>query len=131
MHPKQEELERQMTELCKALDNHLEDLYGEHYTIHPNRLKRGMGSNPSFDGLFATTCSFTLGYGTKSGRGYIVNVDIRTLDKVSQYEKADIFADAFSFIAENLKTYVPGRELQIIQENNLMKIVGDFSLGEV
>lgn len=131
MHPKQEELERQMSELCQALDNHLEDIYGEHYSIHPNRLKRGMGSNPSFDGLFSTSCSFTLGYGTKSGRGYLVNVEIRTLDRIPFEEKAQIQDHAFDYIAENLKTFIPGRELEVIRENNLMKIVGDFSLGEV
>ncbi|MCQ2411463.1 MAG: hypothetical protein MJ057_00730 [Sphaerochaetaceae bacterium] len=131
MHPKQEELERQMSELCQALDNHLEDIYGGHYSIHPNRLKRGMGSNPSFDGLFSTSCSFTLGYGTKSGRGYLVNVEIRTLDRIPFEEKARIQDHAFDYIAENLKTFIPGRDLEVIRENNLMKIVGDFSLGEV
>ena len=83
MHPKQEELERKMSLLCQALDNHLEDIYGEHYRVHPNRLKRGKAANPSFDGLFSTSLAFTLGYGSKFGRGYVVNVEVRTLDKVS------------------------------------------------
>ena len=62
MHPKQEELEDRMSLLCQELDNHLEDIYGDRYTIHPNRLKRGQGSNPSYDGLFSTSMAFTLGY---------------------------------------------------------------------
>ena len=131
MHPKQEELEEKMCELCKALDNHLEDIYGEHYIIHPNRLRRGKGSNPSFDGLFSTSLAFTLGYGSKYGRGYVVNVEIRTLDKVSQYEQASIRGTAFSFISQNLKKYLPDHDLQIVQDGNVMKIIGDFSLGEV
>ena len=69
MHPKQEELEKKLSTLCQNLDNHLEDLYGDHYAIHPNRMKRGKGSNPSFDGLFSTSLAFTLGYGSKYGRG--------------------------------------------------------------
>ena len=75
MHPKQEILEEKMAQLCQALDNYLEDIFGDHYRIHPNRLRRGKGSNPSFDGLFSTSLAFTLGYGSQYGRGYVVNVD--------------------------------------------------------
>lgn len=131
MHPKQEELERKMSLLCQALDNHLEDIYGEHYRVHPNRLKRGKAANPSFDGLFSTSLAFTLGYGSKFGRGYVVNVEVRTLDKVTQYEEADIRGAAFAFISQNLKKYLPDNDLQIVQDGNVMKIIGDFSLGEV
>ncbi len=120
-----------MSLLCQSLDNHLEDLYGDHYSIHPNRMKRGKGSNPSFDGLFSTSLAFTLGYGSKYGRGYVVNIDIRTLDRVSQYDVVKIRGEAFSYIKENLGTMIPGHELDIVQDGNLMKIVGDFSLGDV
>ena len=131
MHPKQEILEEKMAQLCQALDNHLEDIYGDHYRLHPNRLRRGKGSNPSFDGLFSTSLAFTLGYGSEYGRGYVVNVEIRTLDKVSQYDRTKIQAEAFSFISQNLKKFIPDQDLKIVQDGNLMKVVGDFSLGDV
>lgn len=131
MHPKQEILEEKMAQLCQALDNHLEDIYGDHYRLHPNRLRRGEGSNPSFDGLFSTSLAFTLGYGSEYGRGYVVNVEIRTLDKVSQYDSTKIQAEAFSFISQNLKKFIPDQDLKIVQDGNLMKVVGDFSLGDV
>ena len=131
MHPKQEILEEKMAQLCQALDNHLEDIYGDHYRLHPNRLRRGKGSNPSFDGLFSTSLAFTLGYGSQYGRGYVVNVEIRTLDKVSQYDSTKIQAEAFSFISRNLKKFIPDQDLKIVQDGNLMKVVGDFSLGDV
>ena len=131
MHPKQEELEDRMSLLCQELDNHLEDVFGTRYTIHPNRLKRGQGSNPIYDGLFSTSMAFTLGYGSKYGRGYVMNVEIRTLDRVSQYDMADIKADAFSFVRQNLKTYIPEHELDIVQDGPVMKVIGDFNLGEV
>ena len=131
MHPKQEILEEKMAQLCQALDNHLEDIYGDHYRLHPNRLRRGKGSNPSFDGLFSTSLAFTLGYGSEYGRGYVVNVEIRTLDKVSQYDSTKIQAEAFSFISLNLKKYIPDQDLKIVQDGNLMKVIGDFSLGDV
>ncbi|MBQ7508016.1 MAG: hypothetical protein IJT52_01660 [Spirochaetales bacterium] len=131
MHPKQEILEEKMAQLCQALDNHLEDIYGDHYRLHPNRLRRGKGSNPSFDGLFSTSLAFTLGYGSEYGRGYVVNVEIRTLDKVSQYDSTKIQAEAFSFISQNLKKFIPDQDLKIVQDGNLMKVIGDFSLGDV
>ena len=131
MHPKQEILEEKMAQLCQALDNHLEDIYGDHYRLHPNRLRRGKGSNPSFDGLFSTSLAFTLGYGSEYGRGYVVNVEIRTLDKVSQYDSMKIQAEAFSFISRNLKKFIPDQDLKIVQDGNLMKVIGDFSLGDV
>lgn len=131
MHPKQEELENKLSQLCQALDNHLEDKFGEHYRIHPNRLKRGQAANPTFDGLFSTSLAFTLGYGSQYGRGYVMNVEIRTLDKVSQYDRANIEADAFKFVSENLKTFIPDNNLDIVHDGNVMKVIGDFSLGEV
>lgn len=131
MHPKQEELEERMALLCQALDNHLEDLYGDHYAVHPNRLKRGQGSNPSFDGLFSTSMAFTLGYGSKYGRGYVVNVEVRTLDKVSQYDSVHITSSAFAFLKGNLNKFFPDHELDVVQDGNVMKIIGDFALGEV
>ena len=131
MHPKQEELENKLSLLCQALDNHLEDKFGEHYKVHPNRLKRGQAANPTFDGLFSTSLAFTLGYGSKYGRGYVMNVEIRTLDKVSQYDSTKIQAEAFSFISQNLKKFLPDQDLKIVQDGNLMKVVGDFSLGDV
>ena len=75
--------------------------------------------------------AFTLGYGSKYGRGYIVNVDVRTLDKVSQYDKVHITSSAFAFLKSNLKEYFPDHELDVVQDGNVMKIVGDFGLGEV
>ncbi len=131
MHPKQEELENELAYLCRSLDNHLEDKYGQKYRIHPNRLKRGTGSNPRFDGLFSTSIAFSLGYGSKTGRGYIVEVDIRTLDRVTEEDKNNINEDAFNYIKDNLKVYLPERELELVKDGSVMKIIGDFSLGEV
>lgn len=116
--------------LCQNLDDYLEDLYGTKYRLHPNRLKRGSGSNPRFDGLFSTALAFTLGYGSNAGRGYVVEVDIRTLDRVSPEERQEINDAAFSYIQNNLKIMFPNRDLSIVKDGNLMKIVGDFSLGE-
>lgn len=125
----QDRLELQFSELAKALDNKLEDCFGVRFNLHPNRPKRGTGANPSFDGLFATTVAFTLGYGSKFGRGYIVNIDIRTLECISAHDRELINTCAFEFLTENISVYVPGRELSVVHDGRLIKIIGDFSLN--
>lgn len=129
MDHKQELLEKQLSKLTNALDIHLENIYGDVYPLHPSRMATGKGSNPAYDGLFATTASFTLGYGTRFGRGYIVNIDIRTLSAVSEQFKNEIREQAEAFINANLKAYFPDRTLNLVQDGNLLKIVGDFSLS--
>ncbi|MCF0261419.1 MAG: hypothetical protein HUK23_00735 [Sphaerochaetaceae bacterium] len=131
MHPKQEEFESKMTHLSQELDKYLEEKYGKLYTLHPNRMRHGTGANPSFDGLFSTSCAFTLGIGSNSGRGYVVQVGIRTLQNVSQSDKDMVIFEALNYINNTLPNVFPDRELKVIYENNLLKIIGDFSLGEL
>ena len=131
MHPKQEELERRLDRLCMALDNYLEDQYSDIFTLHPNRPKRGAGANPSFDGVFATSVSFTLGYGSKYGRGYLIVIDVRTLQYVSSSQREEINNRAFLFIQKTLPVEFPERKLEIVRDGNLLKVIGDFSLGDV
>ena len=120
-----------MRERCPCSVRHWTTIWKTYTEIITPSTPTGKAANPSFDGLFSTSLAFTLGYGSKFGRGYVVNVEIRTLDKVSQYEEADIRGAAFSFISQNLKKYLPDNDLQIVQDGNVMKIIGDFSLGEV
>ncbi|MDA3824142.1 MAG: hypothetical protein PF450_16235 [Bacteroidales bacterium] len=128
-HPKQEKIEKNMRSLCNALDAYLEDTYGEKYPLHPNRAQRGKAGSVSYDGLFSTGTKFTLGYGSKSGRGYLVDIEIVTLENVTHENRKKIEEDAVSFLKEQLPHHFPHRELDIIQEGNVFKIVGDFSLG--
>ena len=128
-HPKQEILEDKLSLLCSSLDNHLESVYEGRFSLHPNRLKRGSGANPSFDGLFSTSASFTLGYGSKYGRGYLINVDIRTLDFIPNSLREEIKTESFKFLSDNLKLIFPERKLEMVKDGSVLKIVGDFSLG--
>lgn len=125
----QEQLEEQFSQMAKALDNELEDSFGHKHQLHPNRPKRGMAANPSFDGLFATTFAFTLGYGSTHGRGYIVNIDLRTLECISSEEKTQIQNFAFTYLTENISNFFPDRELSVVHDGRLIKIVGNFSLS--
>jgi hypothetical protein len=130
MHPKQQELEDTLRKMCDDLDNHLEDLYGTTYPIHPNRLERGKAAAVEYDGLFSTGTQFTMGYGSKEGRGYIVDIDICTLSSVPKERREIAKEESKRYIAQILPLYFPNRKLQIVEDGNLLKIIGDFSLGD-
>ncbi|NCB01126.1 MAG: hypothetical protein EOM67_03035 [Spirochaetia bacterium] len=130
-HPKQQIIETNMRKLCDALDEYLEEKYEEAYPLHPNRTERGKAGSVAYDGLFSTGTKFTLGYGSKSGRGYLVDIEIITLEKVHQQMRETIEHDAVDFLKEHISDYFPTRELDIIKEGKVFKIVGDFSLGSL
>lgn len=131
MHPKQAILEETMARMCSDLDNYLEDMYGTEYTIHPNRPMRGRAANPSYDGLFSTGTMFTLGYGSKYGRGYIIDMEIRSLESIPAEKRREIEETGVSFLRERLTSYFPERKLEIVRDGSVWKLVGDFMLGEV
>ena len=126
METKREKLESQLSALARALDGRLEDVYGNLYQRYPNRLPRGKAANPAYDGLFSTTVPFTLGYGSQYGRGYIVQVDIDTLEQVSGEEREKIKEDIFKFVEDNLVKFVPDRNAKVVHDGNLIKIIGDL-----
>lgn len=130
-HPKQAALEARMRSLLDALDDYLEDQYGELFSLHPNRLDRGEAGSKSYDGLFSVFAKFSLGYGTKTGRGYLLTVNISTLDQVPKETRTKIESDAARFMKEHLAGQFPDRELHIVHDNGVYKITGDFSLGVV
>ena len=129
MDPKQEKLELRLAEMSRELDEYLENEFGQMFRLHPSRPEHGSGANPAYDGLFSTTVAFTLGYGSQYGRGYLVNVDIRTLDYVNSDAKEKILNEAYLFIQTKLPEVFPERKLTIVREKNLLKIIGDFSLS--
>lgn len=129
-HPKQAELEKTMSQMCIELDGYLEDRYGELYQIHPNRPSRGRAANPNFDGLFSTGTMFTLGYGSQYGRGYIIDIEIRTLQRIPSEKRMEIEQDGINFLREKLSEYFPDRKLSIVRDKNVWKLIGDFSLGQ-
>jgi len=130
-NPKQEQFDHSLRLLCNELDEYLENTFGELYPRHPNRLKRGKAGNVSYDGLFSTGTKFTLGYGSPSGKGYLIDIEIVTLETVSVEQREAIEHSAVDFINQRLPHYFPSRSLKVIHEGKVYKIVGDFSLGKM
>jgi len=130
-HPKQIILEETIQKICNELDIYLEDHFGSKYPLHPNRPQRGMTASGIYDGLFSTTAVFTLGYGSKSGRGYIITIELRTLSNVNKAERDAIEEDGIRYFKTLIPKYFPERKLTVVKDQNVFKLVGDFSLGEI
>lgn len=125
------EWDRQLKKLFDEVDDYLEDIYGGKYPLHPNRMKRGRTSNKEMDGLINIGASFSAGYGSELGRGYVVDIHLSTLIKVDKEIKNSIEIDAVNKIKTLLPEYFPGRELDIKKDGSIYKICGDLSLGEI
>ncbi|UPA11800.1 hypothetical protein [Borrelia venezuelensis] len=124
-----EEFENALFKICLDVDCVLEDEFGNSYKVHPSRLSRGKAANGLLDGLFRVTTSFTLGYGSKFGRGYLVIIEIITLDMVDIEFSNRVIERGIKVFGEKLKERFPGKKLFIVQDINVYKIIGDFFSG--
>lgn len=119
-------LEEKLKQIFDKIDDFLEDKYGGRFTLHPNRPPRGKTANKAHDGLFNVGATFSAGYGSKSGRGYVIEIDIRTLSQVPEQDRESIEKDVIQILEKELQENFPNRELKISKEGNYYKIHGDF-----
>ena len=125
---KLEEWEGRLYTLLREIDGALEDKYGKLYPLHPARPQRGETANPQYDGLFRITASYSAGYGSKLGPGYIFRVELVTFEMVPDTIRHTIEAEAIQMAEEGLKKVFPERELSVARDGNVIKIYGDLSL---
>ena len=124
-----ERWEESLHALLSSIDETLEERYGGRWPLHPSRPRRGTAANPQYDGLFRVTASFTAGYGSEKGPGYLFRVEMATLEAVPPEERARIEEEAASLLREGLARAFPGRDLRVDRDGNGFKIHGDLSLG--
>lgn len=129
IHPKLIQFNDDLEALFKEVDEILENHWGNTFPLHPNRPKRGQTSNPEMDGLFEIAPDFTVGLNSQKGRGYIVSLRVATLEKVPPEIYESFMEEAAKLIAERLPLYFPGRDLRVVRDEPVFKIIGDFSLG--
>jgi len=122
--------DKRLKAVFDAADDYLEEKYGGNYPLHPARAKRGQTANKQSDGLFNVGASFTAGFGSEHGRGYVLDVDMVTLSNVPDEKEEEIEDDAVQFIRGKLAEYFPERDLQVYRDGRTFKITGDLSLGE-
>ena len=128
-HPKLTQFEERLKKLFDEVDHYIEDRYGHLYPLHPARPARGETSNPEADGLFNLGASFTPGFGSALGRGYLVDVTMATLEEVSAEVREEIYREVAAKLQELLPRHFPERHLEVKRDGNHFKILGDFSLG--
>ncbi|MEE9306000.1 MAG: hypothetical protein V3V57_00575 [Spirochaetia bacterium] len=127
-HHKIEEWESKLKRVFDRVDDHLEEKYGRKYPLHPARPTRGTTSSKAHDGLFNLGASFSAGYGSKRGPGYVVEVRMVTLTRVPQYIRNQIEEEAVERLREELPREFPDRELKIERDGQVYKIHGDLRL---
>ncbi len=125
-HPSRVALEKALKEISDRADDALEDAFGEKYNLHPNRMKRGTTPNKSSDGLFNAGFTFTPGYGSDHGRGYVLQFHISTLEKVPKgvYQEFETFT--VEYITSILGDYFKQDVVTLVRENTHYKLIGDF-----
>lgn len=130
-HPSLDSWEKKLKDVLDGIDDYLEDTFGSKYDLHPARPQRGKTSNKAHDGLFDIVASFSLGTGSKYGKGYVVDVDMVTLEHIPQEVQQKIEDITLKKLRETLPAYFPGINLKVDKDGNIIKIHGDLSLGEL
>jgi hypothetical protein len=125
---KVEEWESRLKRVFDLVDDHLEEKYGRKYPLHPARPARGVTANKSHDGLFNVGASFSAGYGSERGPGYVVEVRMVTLTRVPRYVRDRIEEEAAELLREELPKEFPDRELRVERDGPVYKIHGDLRL---
>ena len=120
--------EHTLKALFDTIDDELEERWGDRYRLHPSRPRRGRTVNKEHDGLFNVGASFSAGFGSEHGKGYVVEIRMVTLERVPREIEQQIDAYVAGRVDELLPEYFPGRRLQVVREPHAFKIVGDLSL---
>ena len=123
-----QDFENRMKQLFDRVDGELEDRWGNEYPLHPARTPRGRSGNPESDGLFNVGATFSAGYGSEHGKGYVIEMRMVTLDHVDQQTREEVRAYTARRVSELLPEYFPDRHLEVVHDGNLFKITGDLSL---
>lgn len=130
-HPNLIHWEKKLKSVLDEIDMLMEDRYGDLYDLHPARRKHGSTSNRSHDGLFDIRGDFTLGLGSEKGKGYIIDIDLKTLEHVPAEVIENIENEVVYELKYRLPHIFPGRDLTVERDGNLIKVIGDLSLGNV
>jgi hypothetical protein len=130
-HPKMTAFDERLAALFREVDEALEERWGGILALHPARPPRGQTDNPLADGLFEVGPDFTAGYGSETGRGYLVTCRIRTLEKIAPDLQRMVMDEAAALIRERLPVFFPERTLTLVRDGPRYKITGDLSLGSM
>ncbi|MFZ2656227.1 MAG: hypothetical protein WAX69_14950 [Victivallales bacterium] len=120
--------EENLRNIFHELDLILEDRYGSLFPVNPVRAQHGTTDNPEYSGLFDVGASFSAGFGSQYGEGYVVQIRWATLKKVPDVARKEAEAIVEFHLNKRLPEVFPGKKLSVVRDGTLMKIVGDLSL---
>ena len=130
-HPSLASWEKDLHKILNKLDDALEDRYGGAFKLHPARAQRGRTSNKAYDGLFSVQANFSLGIGSQYGRGYVLDIDLATLENIPRTLLEEIETFALNKLREYITTLAPDKQLRVAKDGHIIKIFGDLHLGTV
>lgn len=130
-HPKTTDWDNRMKEMFDRIDSILEDRYHGAWKLRRNRPELGETSNPEADGLFNVGVFFTPGFGSRLGRGYLVEIVLATEEAVPRAKRDEIELFVRDLLLEFLPVYFPDRKLTVERDGSMYKIRGDLGLGGV
>ena len=123
------EFDTNLKKIFDLIDDYLENNYGNRYKLHPNRPGRGVTANKASDGLFNVGASFSAGYGSVFGRGYVVDVDLATLEHVPDKVQLDIENEVTDLLREILMEFFPDQDIKVNRDGCVLKIYGELILN--
>jgi len=127
-HRKAKEWERRLKTVFDEIDIELEAAYGDRFNLHPARPEHGTTSSREMDGLFNVGASYSAGFGSKLGPGYVVDIRLSTLQRIPEELKLKLRDTVQALLLEKLPAAFPSKELHVDQEQSHLRIHGDLSL---
>jgi len=122
------QFDAKLKKIFDLIDDYLENNYGTKYQLHPNRPRRGETANKASDGLFNVGASFSAGYGSVYGRGYVVDVHIATLDNIPETVQKQIEKEVADLLKKIIPEHFPGQDIKINRDGRILKIHGELIL---
>lgn len=127
-HHKAKAWELKLKSVFDEIDGILEAEYRGQFERHPARPAEGVTSNPEMDGLFNVGASYSAGFGSEYGPGYVVDIRISTLSRVPKETKLVIRDKVQRLLREKLPLALPDNELHVDKERSHLRLHGDLSL---
>ena len=127
-HPRVEQWESRLRQVFNRIDDYLEDRYGDRYPLHPARAPRGTTGSRTQDGLFNVGASFSAGFGSERGPGYVVEVRMVTLTRVPAPVRERIEEEVAELLRRELPKAFPERHIRVDRDGTVYKIYGDLRL---
>ena len=124
------DFDRRLKNIFDLIDDFLENNYGDIYRLHPNRPARGKTANKASDGLFNVGASFSAGYGSVYGRGYVVDVDLATLEHVPEKVQRKIEDEVADLLRGIIPEQFPEQDIKVNRDGNVLKIYGELILKD-